>query len=364
MVILSSYSSDSDSADSSSSDETISSSSNSSTRNSLLAATTNSKLELNLETNQVESLRPDNFNEYIGQEKLKEALKISMTAARNRNDVSTMGHVMLYGPPGLGKTSCAYLIAKELGTSIKTFSAPALDRPKDIIGILMSLNAGDVLFIDEIHRLNKVTEELLYPALEDFEVDLNSGKDSSSRVMRLKINKFILVGATTKLGYISAPLRDRFLHVHRMQYYTHNELAEIIEKSSKKLQITIDRAATLEVATRSRGTPRIANRLLRLLRDYADHLRVSAINLDIAERALNLYEIDKYGLDKMDKRILEVLIENYKGGPAGLETIASLIGEDKNTVEEYYEPFLIQSGLLLRTQRGRVVTEKGLEYCK
>ncbi len=364
MVILSSYSSDSDSADSSSSDETISSSSNSSTRNSLLAATTNSKLELNLETNQVESLRPDNFNEYIGQEKLKEALKISMTAARNRNDVSTMGHVMLYGPPGLGKTSCAYLIAKELGTSIKTFSAPALDRPKDIIGILMSLNAGDVLFIDEIHRLNKVTEELLYPALEDFEVDLNSGKDSSSRVMRLKINKFILVGSTTKLGYISAPLRDRFLHVHRMQYYTHNELAEIIEKSSKKLQITIDRAATLEVATRSRGTPRIANRLLRLLRDYADHLRVSAINLDIAERALNLYEIDKYGLDKMDKRILEVLIENYKGGPAGLETIASLIGEDKNTVEEYYEPFLIQSGLLLRTQRGRVVTEKGLEYCK
>jgi len=364
MVILSSYSSDSDSADSSSSDETISSSSNSSTRNSLLAATTNSKLELNLETNQVESLRPDNFNEYIGQEKLKEALKISMTAARNRNDVSTMGHVMLYGPPGLGKTSCAYLIAKELGTSIKTFSAPALDRPKDIIGILMSLNAGDVLFIDEIHRLNKVTEELLYPALEDFEVDLNSGKDSSSRVMRLKINKFILVGATTKLGYISAPLRDRFLHVHRMQYYTHNELAEIIEKSSKKLQITIDRAATLEVATRSRGTPRIANRLLRLLRDYADHLRVSVINLDIAERALNLYEIDKYGLDKMDKRILEVLIENYKGGPAGLETIASLIGEDKNTVEEYYEPFLIQSGLLLRTQRGRVVTEKGLEYCK
>lgn len=364
MVILSSYSSDSDSADSSSSDETISSSSNSSTRNSLLAATTNSKLELNLETNQVESLRPDNFNEYIGQEKLKEALKISMTAARNRNDVSTMGHVMLYGPPGLGKTSCAYLIAKELGTSIKTFSAPALDRPKDIIGILMSLNAGDVLFIDEIHRLNKVTEELLYPALEDFEVDLNSGKDSSSRVMRLKINKFILVGATTKLGYISAPLRDRFLHVHRMQYYTHNELAEIIEKSSKKLQITIDRAATLEVAIRSRGTPRIANRLLRLLRDYADHLRVSVINLDIAERALNLYEIDKYGLDKMDKRILEVLIENYKGGPAGLETIASLIGEDKNTVEEYYEPFLIQSGLLLRTQRGRVVTEKGLEYCK
>ena len=365
MVILSSYSSDSDSADSSSSDDVSSLRSNSlNLKNSLLTATANSKHELNLETSQSESLRPDTFNEYIGQEKLKEALKISMTAARNRNDVSTMGHVMLYGPPGLGKTSCAYLIAKELGTSIKTFSAPALDRPKDIIGILMSLNAGDVLFIDEIHRLNKVTEELLYPALEDFEVDLNSGKDSSSRVMRLKINKFILVGATTKLGYISAPLRDRFLHVHRMQYYTHKELAEIIYKSSKKLQISIDEAATLEIATRSRGTPRIANRLLRLVRDYADHLQASLINLDIAERALDLYEIDKYGLDKMDKRILEVLIENYKGGPAGLETIASLIGEDKNTVEEYYEPFLIQSGLLLRTQRGRVVTEKGLEYCK
>ena len=311
-----------------------------------------------------ESLRPDNFDEYIGQEKLKSALKISMDAARKRQDIASMGHVMLYGPPGLGKTSCAYLIAKELGTSIKTFSAPALDRPKDIIGILMSLNTGDVLFIDEIHRLNKVTEELLYPALEDFEVDLNSGKDSSSRIMRLKINKFILVGATTKLGYISAPLRDRFLHVHRMQYYTHEELAEIISKNAKKLLVNINSSGLMEIASRSRGTPRIANRLLRLVRDYADHLEADLINEQVAHKALDLYQIDKYGLDKMDKKILEVLIQHYKGGPAGLETIASLIGEDKNTVEDYYEPFLIQSGLLLRTQRGRVVTEKGLEYCR
>ena len=308
--------------------------------------------------------RPENFDEYIGQERLKQTLSISINAAKKRNDLASLGHVLLYGPPGLGKTSCAYLIAKELGTTIKTFSAPALERPKDIIGILMSLSPGDVLFIDEIHRLNKVTEELLYPAIEDFEVDLNAGKDDSTRIMRLKINKFILVGATTKLGYISAPLRDRFLHVHRMEYYNENELAEIISRSANKLALKMADDALLEVATRSRGTPRIANRLLRLVRDYAEHLEKDLLDLETAKKALDLYQIDKYGLDNMDKKILEVLINNYQGGPAGLETIAGLIGEDKNTVEDYYEPFLIQSGLLLRTQRGRIVTEKGLEYCK
>lgn len=309
-------------------------------------------------------LRPENFDEYIGQERLKQTLSISINAAKKRNDLASLGHVLLYGPPGLGKTSCAYLIAKELGTTIKTFSAPALERPKDIIGILMSLSPGDVLFIDEIHRLNKVTEELLYPAIEDFEVDLNAGKDDSTRIMRLKINKFILVGATTKLGYISAPLRDRFLHVHRMEYYNEEELGQIIEKSASKLSLEIENKALLEIAGRSRGTPRIANRLLRLVRDYSEHLEKDSLDLETAKKALDLYQIDKHGLDNMDKKILEVLINNYQGGPAGLETIAGLIGEDKNTVEDYYEPFLIQSGLLLRTQRGRIVTEKGLEYCK
>ena len=310
------------------------------------------------------NLRPESFDEHVGQERLKQTLSISINAAKKRSDIASMGHVLLYGPPGLGKTSCAYLIAKELGSNIKIFSAPALERPKDIIGILMSLNQGDVLFIDEIHRLNKVTEELLYPAIEDFEVDLNAGKDDSTRIMRLKINKFILVGATTKLGYISAPLRDRFLHVHRMEYYTEEELSQVIAKSAAKLSLKINDEALLEVASRSRGTPRIANRLLRLVRDYSEHLEKNLLDLETAQKALDLYQIDKHGLDNMDKKILQVLIEHYQGGPAGLETIAGLIGEDKNTVEDYYEPFLIQSGLLLRTQRGRIVTEKGLEYCK
>ena len=317
-----------------------------------------------LQSEQGNQLRPKSFDEYIGQSRLKETLSISINAAKKRQDLASLGHVLLYGPPGLGKTSCAYLLAKELGTSIKTFSAPALERPKDIIGILMSLSPGDVLFIDEIHRLNKVTEELLYPAIEDFEVDLNAGKDDSTRIMRLKINKFILVGATTKLGYISAPLRDRFLHVHRMEYYGEEDLAEIIRRSAAKLALDIDQQALLEIARRSRGTPRIANRLLRLVRDYAEHLEKDSLDFDSAIKALDLYQIDKFGLDNMDKKILEVLVQHYQGGPAGLETIAGLIGEDKNTVEDYYEPFLIQSGLLLRTQRGRIVTEKGLEYCR
>lgn len=307
-------------------------------------------------------LRPQNFAGYIGQKVLLETLRISISAARKRKDLASMGHVLLYGPPGLGKTSLAYLLAGELGTNAKIFSAPALERPKDILGILMSASEGDVIFIDEIHRLNKITEELLYPALEDFEIDLSSGKDASSRVMRLKINKFVLVGATTKLGFISAPLRDRFIHIHRMEYYNENELAQIALNNSDILEIKISQAAALALARRSRGTPRIINRLLRLVRDFAHHQNLNELNENNINLALDLYRIDREGLDAMDRKILTLMIEKYQGGPVGLEAIAAISGEDKTTIEDYYEPFLIQNGFMLRTQRGRIVTSKGIEY--
>jgi Holliday junction DNA helicase RuvB len=313
-------------------------------------------------SNSNNALRPDSFDHYIGQEKLHRILKIAIDAAQKRQDPSSLGHILLHGPPGLGKTSCAYLIAKTLGTQIKVFSAPALERPKDILGIVLSLQAGDVLFIDEIHRLNKVTEELLYPALEDFQIDLTSGKGNSSRAMRLDINRFILVGATTKLGSISAPLRDRFTHIHRMEYYSPEELCSILQRNARLLDVKINPAAAMVLAKCSRGTPRVVNRLLRLVRDYAHHREAAVIDENLANIALNLYHIDKSGLEPMDRKILRVLVEHYNGGPAGLEAIASLIGEDKNTIEDFYEPFLMQSGLLKRTQRGRMVTEAGFSY--
>lgn len=331
--------------------------------NSLLGAEASpSDLKQETLSSELNKLRPDSFETYIGQSKLREILKISINAAKKRGELASLGHILLYGPPGLGKTSCAYLLAKELGTNAHVFSAPALERPKDILGILMSIGEGDIVFIDEIHRLNKITEELLYPALEDYQVDLNTGKGSSSRVMRLNINKFILVGATTKLGYISAPLRDRFIHLHRMEYYTKDELAQIVVQNSKTLNINIEKTAAEFLAESARGTPRIVNRLLRLVRDFAHHHNEESIKPELVKEAMKLYKIDKHGLDAMDRKILQVLIEKYNGGPAGLETIAALTSEDKTTIEDYYEPFLIQSGFLIKTHRGRMVTEKGKEY--
>lgn len=302
-----------------------------------------------------ETLRPKFLSDYIGQKKVKDMMKVYIEAAKGRGE--SLDHVLLYGPPGLGKTTLAGIIANEMGVSIKITSGPAIEKPGDIAAILNNLKEGDVLFVDEIHRLNRQVEEVLYPALEDFAIDIVIGKGPTSRSVRLDLPKFTLVGATTRVGMLSAPLRDRFGVVNRLEYYTLKELKTIIIRSAGVLNIEIEDKAAEEMARRSRGTPRIANRMLRRVRDFAEVKYDGDVTEEVTKDVLSLLNIDHYGLDSIDREILTTMIEKFKGRPVGVETIAVSIGEDTATIEDVYEPFLIQSGFLIRTPRGRMVTD-------
>jgi Holliday junction DNA helicase RuvB len=301
-----------------------------------------------------EKLRPQKLSEYIGQRDLKEVLQITIQAAQSRQD--PLDHLLLYGPPGLGKTTISLILATEMGVNCKVTSAPALERPRDIVGLLMNLQRGDILFIDEIHRLSRMTEELLYPAMEDFRLDITIGKGQSARIRSLPLPPFTLIGATTRVGALTSPLRDRFGFIQRLRFYEPDELGEIVLRTAKILNIDILPDAAAEVARRSRGTPRIANRLLRRVRDYAAVKQVDVIEVAVATEALELFNVDPCGLDWTDRRLLSVMIEHYGGGPVGLETLAAATGEDAQTIEEVYEPYLLQIGYLNRTPRGRVAT--------
>ena len=307
-----------------------------------------------------QSIRPSLIDEYIGQSEVKENMKVFIEAAKIRGE--SLDHVLLYGPPGLGKTTMAYIIANELGVNIKTASGPSIEKSGDLAAVLSSLEPGDVLFIDEIHRMPRFIEEILYPAMEDFTLDIIIGSEGSTRNIKIDLPPFTLVGATTKAGDLTSPLRDRFGIVNKLQYYTEEELTNIIKRTSKVLETEIEDDAALELASRSRGTPRIANKLFRRVRDFALVEGKSNIDLEVTKKALDRLKIDKIGLDETDKELLLTIIEKFNGGPVGIESLATAVGEETSTIEDMYEPFLIQKGMIKRTSRGRIATPKAYEY--
>ena len=312
--------------------------------------------EITEEDKRIESsLRPQYLDEYIGQEKIKSTLKVFIDAAKSRGEA--LDHVLFYGPPGLGKTTLCGIIANEMGVKMKVTSGPAIEKPGEIAAILNGLQEGDVLFVDEIHRLNRQVEEVLYPAMEDYAIDIMLGKDSTARSIRLELPKFTLVGATTRAGLLTAPLRDRFGIIQKMDFYMPEELKTIILRSAGVMKVEIDERGAYEIARRSRGTPRLANRLLKRVRDFAQVKYEGVITKEVADFAMDLLEVDRYGLDQTDRLLLTTVIQRFSGGPVGLDTLAAAIGEDSGTIEDVYEPYLIKNGFLLRTPRGRVASE-------
>lgn len=306
------------------------------------------------------TLRPRDFANYVGQERLKKNIKLAIEAAKKRDE--PLDHVLLHGPPGLGKTTMASVIANEMGAQIRVTSGPAIERAGDLASLLTNLQDGDILFIDEIHRLNRTVEEVLYSAMEDFKLDIMLGKGPSARSLRLDLPKFTIIGATTRTGSLAAPLRDRFGMIHRLEFYTPDEIRQIIERAAKILGVKIDKTAAAELAKRSRLTPRVANRLLKRVRDYADVNGDGIIDVPLSHKALELLDVDELGLDAADRMLLRAIIENYDGGPVGVETLAALTAEERGTIEDFYEPYLLQIGLLERTPRGRKVTHKAYKH--